>query len=81
MHQLLGFAVILVLIFSPIRNNLDLEERTDFMSCMLTEGSLCFLVTSDSRWSAQAPATNQGKTFAFLGTKKDRQCSQGQQPV
>lgn len=49
MHQLLGFAVILVLIFSPIRDNLgDLEEKIDLMCCMFIEGSLCFLVTSDS---------------------------------
>jgi len=50
MHQLLGFAVILVLIFPPIRYNLrNLEDRSDLTNFMLKfiESSLYCSLSSD----------------------------------
>lgn len=64
MHQLLGFAVILVLIFSPICNNLrNTEERTDLTSCMLNlrESSLYHSLAGDSEMASSSSLYQTGQ--------------------
>lgn len=63
MHQLLGFAVILVLIFSPICNNLrNTEERTDLTRCMLKlrESSLYHSLSGDSEMGSSSSLCQTG---------------------